>query len=94
MQSRLLQARGLKCSGYIIVDIDEGVAPLAGAWIEMTLHRYCKGQFDVAPLAGAWIEIICHDFRRFYAKSRLLQARGLKYLVMREVFLRNLSRLL
>ncbi len=34
------------------------VAPLAGAWIEitkMTVSQYC---FSVAPLAGAWIEMV------------------------------------
>ena len=34
------------------------VAPLAGAWIEITkLERFVKSS-RVAPLAGAWIEII------------------------------------
>ena len=35
----------------------EGVAPLAGAWIEIRLtSKYFKPTL-VAPLAGAWIEI-------------------------------------
>ena len=34
-----------------------GVAPLAGAWIEMSfIGRRCRSGI-VAPLAGAWIEI-------------------------------------
>ena len=34
----------------------EGVAPLAGAWIETPCTlRPCRSSF-VAPLAGAWIE--------------------------------------
>ena len=33
------------------------VAPLAGAWIEMTTAFNEPSDFAVAPLAGAWIEI-------------------------------------
>ena len=33
------------------------VAPLAGAWIEITLLKHFEGAHIVAPLAGAWIEI-------------------------------------
>ena len=33
------------------------VAPLAGAWIEITLFERQEEIFRVAPLAGAWIEI-------------------------------------
>ena len=33
------------------------VAPLAGAWIEMSLRDIGSGRQPVAPLAGAWIEI-------------------------------------
>ena len=35
------------------------VAPLAGAWIEISLISSIKVQESVAPLAGAWIEIYC-----------------------------------
>ena len=39
-----------------------GVAPLAGAWIEMGLVRRDASVTWVAPLAGAWIEILYnHD---------------------------------
>ncbi|KXB68672.1 hypothetical protein HMPREF1864_01587 [Peptoniphilus sp. DNF00840] len=34
------------------------VAPLAGAWIEISLIAFNWASIDVAPLAGAWIEII------------------------------------
>ena len=34
-----------------------GVAPLAGAWIEIVVRRCCGSRRIVAPLAGAWIEI-------------------------------------
>jgi len=34
----------------------EGVAPLAGAWIETSDLDYFNAAIEVAPLAGAWIE--------------------------------------
>ena len=34
-----------------------GVAPLAGAWIEITRSYVLSVGLPVAPLAGAWIEI-------------------------------------
>ena len=37
--------------------LDNAVAPLAGAWIEMQLAFRSGCQYVVAPLAGAWIEI-------------------------------------
>ena len=40
---------------HIVKDIF--VAPLAGAWIEMSDDQWCMNTKDVAPLAGAWIEI-------------------------------------
>ena len=33
------------------------VAPLAGAWIEITSVSKLSPEFQVAPLAGAWIEM-------------------------------------
>ena len=33
------------------------VAPLAGAWIEISIMLYIPCLSVVAPLAGAWIEI-------------------------------------
>ena len=33
------------------------VAPLAGAWIEISLPNFMSYSVPVAPLAGAWIEI-------------------------------------
>ena len=34
------------------------VAPLAGAWIEMSIQISFDGLMSVAPLAGAWIEML------------------------------------
>ncbi len=36
----------------------DGVAPHAGAWIEMSVMRILLLSLTVAPHAGAWIEII------------------------------------
>ncbi len=33
------------------------VAPLAGAWIEISVKQQALHEEHVAPLAGAWIEI-------------------------------------
>ena len=35
------------------------VAPLVGAWIEITTLQHCDIEALVAPLVGAWIEIAC-----------------------------------
>ncbi len=46
------------------------VAPLAGAWVEMSNSVLKKPEYIVAPLAGAWVEIISlvdnfvHGYRR------------------------------
>ena len=41
----------------ITAEVEIGVAPLAGAWIEMSKMYTCEQVAEVAPLAGAWIEI-------------------------------------
>ena len=46
----------MKPDGIGIIKRADGVAPLAGAWIE-TSHELSEWQvYEVAPLAGAWIE--------------------------------------
>ena len=40
--------------------IQEIVAPLVGAWIEIYVNMYKTETKYVAPLVGAWIEIIYH----------------------------------
>ena len=49
--------RGLKLvycrQRFVIIN----VAPLAGAWIEISHSTFDGWTFQVAPLAGAWIEI-------------------------------------
>ena len=57
MLSLPLRERGLKSVLDFEEDGDYIVAPLAGAWIEMTKIPASTEGVDVAPLAGAWIEI-------------------------------------
>ena len=38
-------------------NVEEIVAPLAGAWIEILQSPTIQVRLCVAPLAGAWIEI-------------------------------------
>ena len=45
----------------MIGGIEEAVAPLVGAWIEIDCEWRCAYPCGVAPLVGAWIEI-CEFF--------------------------------
>ena len=57
------------------------VAPLVGAWIEITLQSNLRYADEVAPLVGAWIEISKYAFTSVAGKSSLLSwERGLKSL--------------
>ena len=49
--------RGLKCVECWMDEFANGVAPLAGAWIEMSWNSRTEHRLHVAPLAEAWIEI-------------------------------------
>ncbi len=55
-----------------------GVAPPAGAWIEIRPVSWLGANQVVAPPAGAWIEIQALKLSLKLKKSRLPQARGLK----------------
>ena len=60
MKSSLLSwERGLKCKKPQSVEWTETVAPLVGAWIEMSYIVAHLASPFVAPLVGAWIEIWC-----------------------------------
>ena len=52
-----LRERGLKSGGDGKADENINVAPLAGAWIEISSLTLPACRSHVAPLAGAWIEI-------------------------------------
>ena len=49
--------RGLKFNNLPNCILCEVVAPLAGAWIEISVNIKVHEGDAVAPLAGAWIEI-------------------------------------
>ena len=55
-----------------------GVAPLAGAWIEIININIQYIVILVAPLAGAWIEILNASTIFSIITSLLSQERGLK----------------
>ena len=62
--------RGLKLQGCDERIMGYGVAPLAGAWIEMFPDACYFCTLFVAPLAGAWIEIIAHRICTYAEVSR------------------------
>ena len=57
MRSLPSRERGLKSLSLQKHTEKPGVAPFAGAWIEMNLDLQMKHSLQVAPFAGAWIEI-------------------------------------
>ena len=59
--------------------MDDAVAPLAGAWIEILAGRRRLHQSPVAPLAGAWIEIMCQILNGNMVESLPSRERGLKW---------------
>ena len=48
----------MKSGINIEIQMKIGVAPFAGAWIEICRYINCAICFIVAPFAGAWIEIV------------------------------------
>ena len=57
-KSRPSWARGLKSFIAVSLFLQNGVAPLMGAWIEIAVTTFKQpGKNIVAPLMGAWIEI-------------------------------------
>ena len=54
------------------------VAPLAGAWIEITCTPVSITTEPVAPLAGAWIEMLDNQLAGGIVGSLPLRERGLK----------------
>ena len=57
------------------------VAPLVGAWVEISIDRSVLRRKLVAPLVGAWVEItVSKVFRNDGTWSLPSWERGLKYL--------------
>ena len=46
---------------YYLNLVTFAVAPLAGAWVEISLKLAITSTSIVAPLAGAWVEIVDMD---------------------------------
>ena len=80
MQSLPSRERGLKFPQKIRPQLYVPVAPLAGAWIEITKILLCKECAMVAPLAGAWIEIDKTKAKLCQYLSLPSRERGLKSL--------------
>ena len=70
--------RGLKYQCFCRLQLDQIVAPLAGAWIEMRNPSLAGMRTGVAPLAGAWIEIHKQILVRAGYLSLPSRERGLK----------------
>ena len=56
-----------------------GVAPFAGAWIEIFIQPLVDFSGTVAPFAGAWIEISNNINASIRIKSLPSRERGLKF---------------
>ena len=69
-ESHPSRVRGLKFAWCAFVVELDGVAPLAGAWIEISERSPVYWITAVAPLAGAWIEIVSGNLKVIIYKSR------------------------
>ena len=75
-----LRERGLKFVSKPRCRHKSQVAPLAGAWIEISLESEVRRLKRVAPLAGAWIEIYVFAIAKAAPAGSLpLRERGLKF---------------
>ena len=54
--SHPVRVRGLKHMGVEVREVEQDVAPRAGAWVETTCRRCSASRICVAPRAGAWVE--------------------------------------
>ena len=63
----------MKLAGTIMLDEALGVAPFAGAWIEIALLISDVTAPTVAPFAGAWIEIYTPSFAPIIKPCRSLR---------------------
>ena len=64
---------------------DKGVAPFAGAWIEISSNPKSSTVICVAPFAGAWIEIPHIQYCGHYQPTSLpSRERGLKFHLARQ----------
>ena len=78
LPSLLSWERGLKYIETVTNDDDTTVAPLVGAWIEISTLGKTISSSLVAPLVGAWIEINKKAQKLKKTMSLLSWERGLK----------------
>ena len=62
--------RGLKFIPKPLIPDQVIVAPLTGAWIEISYDTSVKRITEVAPLTGAWIEIMVNSAAGLLGRSR------------------------
>ena len=80
------RVRGLKSLVAQLLQSHVGVAPHAGAWIEILRCSLKYSAMLVAPHAGAWIEILWLIIGGFAALSHPTRVRGLKFPYLTQVF--------
>ena len=79
MRTSLLSwERGLKSDRHVLLKASGFVAPLVGAWIEISDAGVLLALVPVAPLVGAWIEIVMDQCPERCLWSLLSWERGLK----------------
>ena len=78
IESLPLWERGLKSGKGYRIGANADVAPLVGAWIEISWTAAIPPLSRVAPLVGAWIEMYILVPHRLYLPSLPLWERGLK----------------
>ena len=71
--------RGLKLQKWRWILRTQWVAPLAGAWIEISMGKRRQKTQNVAPLAGAWIEMSVPSCIVLGLLSLPSRERGLKF---------------
>ena len=64
---------------YYLNLVTFAVAPLAGAWVEMSVIVRISSMSKVAPLAGAWVEILVFFKKSCHKSSLPSRERGLKF---------------
>ena len=74
--------RGLKFFRWLQIYPAVGVAPFAGAWIEICSLTAKSRETRVAPFAGAWIEIEC--FRQWVLRREVAPFAGAWIEILKE----------
>ena len=84
--------RGLKFHTASASGNSAAVAPLAGAWIEISISSALLLSYTVAPLAGAWIEIEVIMKRSIYPAVAPLAGAWIEIDTKRKIIMSTYSR--